>query len=58
MRLPIFDFGGPAGVTLFFLLSGYLITGILTRQADAGGVRFAAFYQRRARRLLRAPLPK
>ena len=47
----------PLGVTLFFVLSGYLITGILTRQADGGGVRFAEFYARRARRLIPALLP-
>ena len=45
------------GVTLFFVLSGYLITGILTDQADGGGVRFLAFYRRRARRLIPALLP-
>jgi peptidoglycan/LPS O-acetylase OafA/YrhL len=38
-----------AGVDIFFALSGYLITGILLR-----GVDFAAFYKRRARRLLPA----
>ncbi len=56
LRLPVFDFGGPVGVTLFFVLSGYLITGILTRQVDGGGVHFAQFYKRRARRLLPALL--
>jgi peptidoglycan/LPS O-acetylase OafA/YrhL len=45
------------GVNLFFVLSGYLITGILTRQADEGGVSFLAFYRRRVRRLIPALLP-
>ena len=45
------------GVNLFFVLSGYLITGILTGQADGGGVRFLTFYRRRARRLIPALLP-
>jgi peptidoglycan/LPS O-acetylase OafA/YrhL len=54
LGLPVFDFGAPAGVTLFFVLSGYLITGVLTRQVDSGGVRFAEFFNRRARRLVPA----
>ena len=49
LSLPVFHFAGAVGVTLFFVLSGYLITGILTRQADSGGVRLADFYKRRAR---------
>jgi peptidoglycan/LPS O-acetylase OafA/YrhL len=40
---------GPAGVTIFFVLSGYLITGILLR-----GMPLHTFYLRRARRLLPA----
>src|SRR5581483_3072528 len=46
---------GSCGVTLFFVLSGYLITGILKREIDrTGKVAFKRFYQRRARRLLPA----
>ena len=41
--------GGSAGVLTFFVLSGYLITGILLR-----GPRLRDFYLRRARRLLPA----
>jgi len=45
------------GVTLFFTLSGYLITGLLIReQQDTGRVAFRDFYIRRALRLLPAIL--
>lgn len=45
------------GVTLFFTLSGYLITGLLIReQSDTGRVAFRDFYIRRALRLLPAIL--
>ncbi len=40
-------------VSLFFLLSGYLITTLLTMEREATGrVHLAAFYQRRAARIL------
>jgi peptidoglycan/LPS O-acetylase OafA/YrhL len=46
---------GSFGVVLFFVLSGYLITGLLLRELDlAGRVDFRRFYQRRAKRLLPA----
>jgi peptidoglycan/LPS O-acetylase OafA/YrhL len=45
--------GAAIGPDLFFVLSGYLITGLLLRRLDAGrGVDLAAFYARRLRRLL------
>ena len=45
--------GGFVGVDLFFVLSGYFITGLLVReQAESGGVNLMEFYGRRARRLL------
>lgn len=45
------------GVTLFFVLSGFLITTLLGEErADHGRVKILAFYRRRARRLLPALL--
>ena len=47
--------GGYVGVDVFFVISGYLITGHLLREvASTGRVDLPAFYARRARRLLPA----
>lgn len=46
--------GGFVGVDVFFVISGYLITGILVSQDAEGGLRLAQFYERRARRILPA----
>src|SRR3954469_19845534 len=47
--------GGYVGVDVFFVLSGYLIPGVLLRQAARDGrVRLTDFYVRRARRILPA----
>jgi len=47
--------GGFIGVDVFFVLSGYLITGLLCREyAQRGKIRLADFYARRIRRLLPA----
>jgi peptidoglycan/LPS O-acetylase OafA/YrhL len=47
--------GGYLGVDLFFVLSGFLITSLLLEEHDErGSIRLAAFWGRRARRLLPA----
>jgi peptidoglycan/LPS O-acetylase OafA/YrhL len=47
--------GGFIGVDVFFVISGFLITGLLWREAaNTGTVRLARFYAARARRLLPA----
>jgi len=47
--------GGYVGVDVFFVLSGFLITGLIVRELETSGtVRLATFYARRARRLLPA----
>lgn len=47
--------GGFVGVDVFFVLSGFLITGILVRELDTTGtIKLLRFYAKRARRLLPA----
>jgi peptidoglycan/LPS O-acetylase OafA/YrhL len=47
-------YGGFVGVDIFFVISGYLITGIIQSEAASGAFSFARFYERRVRRLLPA----
>jgi peptidoglycan/LPS O-acetylase OafA/YrhL len=46
--------GGYVGVDIFFVISGYLITGILMKEIDGGRFSIADFYERRVRRLFPA----
>lgn len=46
--------GGYAGVDVFFVISGFLITGIILRELRSGTFSFASFWERRIRRILPA----
>ncbi|RWR29818.1 acyltransferase [Sinirhodobacter populi] len=46
--------GGYAGVDIFFVISGFLITTILISELERGDFSIARFYERRARRILPA----
>src|SRR5689334_11036480 len=49
--------GSFVGVDVFFVISGYLITGILLREFDARQtISFTGFYARRIKRILPAAL--
>ena len=45
---------GFTGVDVFFVISGYLITGIIARDVETGRFSFAEFYSRRIRRIFPA----
>ena len=46
--------GGYVGVDVFFVISGYLITSIISREIAEGSFTFTGFYERRARRIFPA----
>lgn len=46
--------GGYVGVDIFFVISGYLITGIIAREVDEGRFSLIRFYERRFRRIMPA----
>jgi peptidoglycan/LPS O-acetylase OafA/YrhL len=46
--------GGFVGVDIFFVISGYLIAGIIRDEMTRGAFTFAGFYERRIRRILPA----
>lgn len=50
-----FPHGGFIGVDVFFVISGFLITGLILRELEAtGSLSFRAFYARRVRRIVPA----
>lgn len=55
MHIPFFS-GGYVGVSIFFVISGYLITGIIKRKLARGTFSFLEFYENRIRRILPALL--
>ncbi|PHQ61093.1 MAG: acyltransferase, partial [Sphingobium sp.] len=46
--------GGYVGVDIFFVISGFLITGIIAREVDEGRFSLVHFYERRFRRIIPA----
>ena len=53
LELPYSPRGGAIGVTMFFTLSGFLITSILLREADhTGSIHLPSFFMRRLLRLV------
>lgn len=48
--------GGFVGVDVFFVISGFLITGIIAREVDDSRFSIVRFYERRARRIMPALL--
>src|SRR3954451_19164035 len=46
--------GGFIGVDVFFVTSGFLITGIITRELELGRLSLVEFYNRRIRRIFPA----
>ncbi len=51
---PDFMPGGYIGVDIFFVISGYLITGIIKKEIEENNFSFTGFYERRVRRIFPA----
>src|SRR3546814_19913843 len=49
--------GGYVGVDVFFVISGFLIAGIIAGEIEEGRFTVARFYERRARPILPASFP-
>ena len=45
--------GGFLGVDIFFVISGYLISGIILNDLEKGNFTIGNFYERRIRRIIR-----
>jgi peptidoglycan/LPS O-acetylase OafA/YrhL len=52
--MPAFVPGGYVGVDIFFVISGFLITGLLLADADANKLSLSNFFSRRVRRIFPA----
>ncbi|HEY2419636.1 MAG TPA: acyltransferase, partial [Steroidobacteraceae bacterium] len=52
-RVPGFS-GGFVGVDVFFVISGYLITGLILKERGEGRFSLRQFYERRIRRIFPA----
>lgn len=52
--VPVLTPGGFLGVDVFFVISGFLITGMLIRECESGTFSLIRFYERRIRRILPA----